>query len=175
MSEGFGMSAKGILGAFKPFCISYNVAGTLSADESHCLVDISGSTLPSPSGSVVVVHGLYLNIDIGSFTGTIHIGVVKEVDGTNGTIYDWLKFNAADFTHYFDFSANPIVLDPAAAKHTKLKANAVDYTVLQNDANYTGQTEDAAHVAGAGDLVIITDYAGAVFTNIHVTLLYTVQ
>jgi len=175
MSQGFGMAKNAILGGFKPFCISYNVAGTLSADESHCLVDINGTDLPSPSGSVVVVHGLYLNIDIGSFTGTIHIGVVKEVDATNGTIYDWLKFNAADFTHYFDFSANPIVLDPASAEHTKLKANAVDYTVLQGDENYTGTTEDAGHDADVGDLVIVTDYAGAVFTNIHVTLLYTVQ
>jgi len=128
---------------------------------------------PHRSGTLTKVYYLFINVDVGSSTGLIHFGWVKEHDGTNGTMYSFLTIDCSqgDQTIMLNFSDNPIIM---STDFQLTGAIADDYTVLQNDANYTASAASTNHYPEVGDFVAVYDHATAQYTRLTVYAQYTV-
>ncbi|MCK5606962.1 hypothetical protein KAR91_33980 [Candidatus Pacearchaeota archaeon] len=146
-----------------------------TADNSILLVRLNAAVAaewPHNSAKYIKLHWFHLEVDIGSFSGEIYLGYVKEVDATNGTIYiihSW-DHPQGDINEIIDFGDRPWVCSPDYQKY----AVSGDYTVLQNDTVYDLAVNATVPNAAVGDLVLIYDYAGAEVTRMDVGLKYTV-
>ena len=149
-----------------------------AADRSICLADLNAATAAEwphkgNANGVVKVYYLFINVDASTSTGLIHFGWVKEQDTTDGTIYSFLTVDCAqgDQTIMLNFSDNPIMM---STNFQLTGAIADNYTVLQNDANYTATAGTTAHIPAVGDFVAIYDHATAQYTRLTVYAQYTV-
>jgi len=146
-----------------------------TADKAILLVDLSAATAaewPHIAGTKVILHKFDIEVDIGSYEGQLLLGYVKEVDGTNGTIYiikEW-DYVQGDFVDRFCFGDRPWICSPNNQKYPV----SSDYTALQDDAAYGAGVNATLPNAAVGDLVLIYDYANAEITRLSCTLQYSI-
>jgi len=157
----------------------YAVSGSFvpsdGADNSILLVNLSAATAAEwahKSGSYVKLQWFHIAVDIGSFVGEIYLGWVKEVDGTNGTIYIIKAWDSpqGDFVDTIDFGDRPWLCH---SDFQKFQVSG-DYTVLQNDTAYDLGVNTTLPNAVVGDLVLIYDYDTAEITRMDVALKYSI-
>jgi len=157
-----------------PFTVSVVDTGG-AADRSICLVDLDAeisSENPHTSGSAVVLFGIRFDLDVGSSTGKIILGFVKENDGTDGTLYELYNYDMTrgDLRLTLDFGNYPVVCSTDYC----LAPTSSAYTVLQNDANYTVTTTPTGFAPDVGDLAIVYDHETDQYTRLAVMLRYSV-
>ncbi len=147
-----------------------------TADKAILLVDVSAGTAAEwahAAGSAVKLKRIEIDIDIGSFTGELLLGWVKENDGTDGTLYviQTIDHPLGDRKITLDFESDPFVCDTA---HQLLGVSAAE-TELQDDAAYGLGVNSTLPNPAVGDLVLFYDYAGAAITSLDITCRYGIS
>lgn len=157
----------------------YGLSGSFvpsdGADNSILLIDLSAETVAQwahKAGSYIKLQWFHIAVDIGGFTGEIYLGWVKEVDGTNGSIYIIKAWDhvQGDFVETIDFGDRPWICHSDFQKYQI----SGDYTVLQNDTAYDLGVNATLPNAAVGDLVLIYDYADAEITRMDVAYKFSI-
>lgn len=136
--------------------------GSVSATTGFMLIDLSDTTnwKHVETGSLSL-RAFMVTVDPDGFTGSIQIGVLQNVDATDGDFYQLLDW---DFTNKTQGFTHECVLNdilPLGINNFG-KINLND-TVFNTATNLYGPTETVAYPSGNGDLVMkITRTAGAI-------------
>jgi hypothetical protein len=160
------------------------------ADEGYMIVDLSDTTnFPHTNTTNVRLYGLDISLELdsdGTGTGVLYIGVVTEVDATDGSVDWFLVYDLETFqqstdevTRLVDHPRWPGGLDltVSAGVTTKL------LTATTDSGQVTWQTDvtldspySSGSAAGAGDLVAFWDEtADGASVDFAITAIYTTE
>ena len=162
-------------------------AAAVAADTGYILVDLSDSTnYPHTATGRIRLYSLTLDLEFntdGTGTGTLMIGVVTEVDGTNGSV-DWFwarDFNLLVDEHYDKQLQFPNGMDLEVDVSGETSDNLITATV--DSGQTTWQTDviltsplTGGGVSGQGDLVVFwNEVADGATINISILAEYITE
>jgi len=168
-----GRTSQYVVGGFAE---TFSVSGDFSAialTTGFMLVDLSDTTnWPHTNTGHIVIDYIILEAEpTTTFRGSIELGYLKNVDGTDG---DFVEINGFDFTQKSDVLLEAIDfgshgLHCIDAHHFGL--TTVNSTIFQTDVDIEGVDGNTSYSSGAGDLVLlVTRTAGTV--DVEVTIGY---
>ena len=150
-------------------------ATSVAATTGYMLIDLSDAVnWPHTLTGHIDVRSMIINVaPTTTFAGSVHVGFLTNVDGTNG------DFNIVYCAHFIAGSlplAQTLSLNALADMTTDqwFGPTTANDTTWQTDVNITGPDGNVSYPSGAGDLVMkVTRTASQ--ADVSVTLLYTTQ
>lgn len=156
--------------------VVYNEAA-LGAAKDIIMIDVSDIVnFPHKKLGTVYITKLEISIKIdAAFAGTLELGFLKNVDGSNGDLYTFKKYTfgaGAVQNIYEDKSASPDSPIICSDTYILTQTISVDDAAFQNDAVLPSPYDDVATyttVSGDGDIALrITRSAGTIDFNVSI-------